>query len=48
MTIKLYLKTYEDKILLLPRKEVSWQKRNKIFQIRLGFLLWDLRLNLNF
>lgn len=48
MTIKLYLKTYTDKCILLPREEVSWHKRNKTFQIRLGFLFWDVRLNIDF
>ena len=48
MILKLYLKTYIDKILIIPRTEVSWQKTNKIFQIRLGFLFWDFRINMNF
>lgn len=48
MTIKLFLKTYTDKVLILPREEFSWQKANKVFQIRLGFLFWDFRINVNF
>ena len=48
MTIKLFLKTYTDKVLILPREEFSWQKTNKVFQIRLGFLFWDFRINVNF
>ena len=48
MTIKLFLKTYTDKCILLPREEFSWQKANKVFQIRLGFLFWDFRINVNF
>ena len=48
MKINLYIKTYKDKILLLPREEVAWEKTNKIFMIKLGWLIWDLRLSFNF
>ena len=48
MKINFYIKTYKDKILLLPREEVTWEKTNKIFMIKLGWLLWDLRLSFNF
>ena len=41
-------KRYKDKILLLPREEVAWEKTNKIFVIKIGFLLWDLRFKFNF
>ena len=48
MKINFYIKTYKDKILLLPREEIAWEKTNKIFMIKLGWLLWDLRLSFNF
>ena len=48
MKINFYIKTYKDKILLFPREEVAWEKTNKIFMIKLGWLLWDLRLSFNF
>lgn len=48
MKINFYIKTYKDKILLLPREEVSWEKSNKILTFKLGWLLWDLRLSFNF
>jgi hypothetical protein len=48
MKINFYIKTYKDKILLLPREEVAWERTNKIFKIKLGWLLWDLRLSFNF
>ena len=48
MKINFYIKTYKDKILLLPREEVAWEKTNKIFSIKLGWLIWDLRLGFNF
>lgn len=48
MDIKFLVKTYTDKCLLLPREEFSWRRRTKTFQFRLGFLLWDLRLSIDF
>jgi hypothetical protein len=48
MKTKLELKTYKDKILLLPREEFAWEKTNKILKFKLGFLIWDLRLSFNF
>lgn len=48
MKVNFYIKTYKDKILILPREEVSWEKTNKIFKIKLGWLFWDLRLSFNF
>ena len=48
MKVNFYIKTYKDKILILPREEVSWEKSNKILTFKLGWLLWDLRLNFNF
>lgn len=48
MRINFYIKTYKDKILILPREEVSWEKNNKILTIKLGWLFWDLRLSFNF
>ena len=48
MNINFFVKTYTDKCIILPREEFSWQKRTKTFQIRLGFLFWDFRLNIDF
>ena len=48
MQIKFEVKTYKDKVLILPREEVAWEITNKIFKIKLGWLLWDLRLSFNF
>ena len=48
MKTKLELKTYKDKVLLLPREEVAWERTNKILMIKIGWLLWDLRLSFNF
>ena len=48
MKINFYIKTYKDKILLLPREEAAWEITNKIFMIKLGWLIWDLRLSFNF
>ena len=46
--IEIYVKTYKDKVLLLPREEVSWERTNKILSFKLGWLIWDLRLSFNF
>lgn len=46
--IRFYVKTYKDKVLLLPREEVSYERTNKILSFKLGWLLWDLRLSFNF
>ena len=48
MITKFELKTYKDKVLILPREEISWERTNKILSIKFGWLLWDLRLNFNF
>lgn len=48
MKVDFYVKTYKDKVILLPREEVSYERTNKILMIKLGWLLWDLRLSLNF
>lgn len=48
MTINFYIKTYKDKILILPREEFAWETTNNIFRIKFGWLLWDLRLSFNF
>lgn len=48
MKINFYIKIYKDKILILPREEISWEKSNKILAFKLGWLLWDLRLSFNF
>lgn len=48
MKINFYLKTYKDKVILLPREEFSYERSNNILMIKLGWLLWDLRLSFNF
>ena len=48
MKFNFELKTYQDKILILPREEFAWEKTNKIFVIKLGWLLWDFRFKFNF
>lgn len=48
MKINFYIKTYKDKILLLPREEFSYERTNKILMIKFGWLLCDLRLSFNF
>lgn len=40
--------TYKDKIILLPLDEYSWQKANKILNIKLGFLKWAITISFNF
>ena len=42
MKINFYIKTYKDKILLLPREEISWERTNNVFcdqswMVTLGF-----------
>ena len=34
MKVNFYIKTYKDKILILPREEVSWEKSNKILTFK--------------
>jgi hypothetical protein len=46
--VELYVKTYKDKVLLLPRFEMSFARTNKILSFKLGWLLWDLRMLINF
>lgn len=48
MKINFYVKTYKDKILILPREEFSYEQKNKTFMIKLGWLCWDLRLSFDF
>ena len=48
MKINFYVKTYKDKILILPREEFSYEQKNKTFMIKLGWLFWDLRLSFDF
>lgn len=48
MSINFYVKTYKDKVILLPREELSFERTNRVLMIRLGWLLWDLRLSFNF
>lgn len=48
MEVNFEIKQYTDKILILPREEVSYRIANKIFEIRFGWLFWDLRLSFNF
>lgn len=48
MKINFYVKTYKDKVILLPREEFSYERSSKILNIKLGWLLWDLRLSFNF
>lgn len=48
MKINIHVKTYKDKIIILPREEFSWEKNNKILMIKVGWLFWDLRLGFNF
>ena len=48
MKIKFELKTYKDKILLLPREEFAWTISSKALVVKLGWLFWDLRLSLDF
>lgn len=48
MTINFYVKEYKDKVILLPREELSFERTNRVLMIRLGWLLWDLRLSFNF
>ena len=48
MKVNFYIKTYKDKVLILPREEVSWERSNKVLMFKLGWLLWDLRLSFNF
>lgn len=48
MKFNFELKTYQDKILILPREEIAWERTNKIFVIKLGWLLWDFRFKFNF
>lgn len=48
MKINVYTKTYKDKVILLPLDEFSWQKNNKIFTIKLGFIKWAIYFNFNF
>ena len=48
MKVNFYVKTYKDKIILLPREEFSYEQANKILTIKFGWLIWDLRLSFNF
>ena len=48
MKTKFELKTYKDKVLVLPRLEVSWEKSSKVLGFKLGFIFWDLRLSFDF
>lgn len=48
MTFNVYIKTFKDKIILLPREEFAWETTNKILRIKLGWLFWDLRFSFNF
>lgn len=48
MSIKAKIKTFKDKIIILPREEFSWETQNKILRIKLGFLKWDIDVSFNF
>ena len=48
MKFTVELKTYKDKILVLPLIEFAWAKNNKIFSIKLGIWKWALKTNFNF
>lgn len=46
--MNLNLKTYKDKLLILPLIEVSWAKTNKILAFKFGVLKWAFNVNFNF
>ena len=48
MTISIDVKTYKDKLFILPLDEFSWQKTNKIFTIKFAFWKWALSIKFNF
>jgi hypothetical protein len=48
MKFTVELKTYKDKILVLPLIEFAWAKNNKIFSIKFGVWKWALKANFNF
>jgi hypothetical protein len=48
MKIKFELKSFKDKVLILPREEVAWTINSKTLTFKLGWLYWDIRLHFDF